>query len=69
MALLLRKDLLHMVSFGMFAHVTDITPKSVEELKNLHHLKLDSINIGIETTHDQTLERMNKGYHASDILE
>lgn len=58
-----------MVSFGMFAHVTDITPKSVEELKNLHHLKLDSINIGIETAHDQALEQMNKGYHASDILE
>lgn len=58
-----------MVSFGMFARVTDITPKSVEELKNLRHMKLDSINIGIETTHDPTLERMNKGYHASDILE
>ncbi len=68
-ALLLRKHLPHMVSFGMFARVTDITPKSVEELKNLHHLKLDSINIGIETAHDPTLDRMNKGYHAADILE
>lgn len=68
-ALLLRKYLPHMVSFGMFARVTDITPKSVEELKNLHHLKLDSLNIGIETAHNPTLERMNKGYHASDILE
>jgi radical SAM superfamily enzyme YgiQ (UPF0313 family) len=68
-ALLLRKYLPHMVSFGMFARVTDITPKSVEELKNLHHLKLDGINIGIETAHDPTLDRMDKGYHASDILE
>lgn len=68
-ALLLRKYLPHLVSFGMFARVTDIAPKSVEELKNLHHLKLDSINIGIETAHDPTLERMNKGYHAADILE
>ena len=66
-ALLLRKYLPHMVSFGMFARVTDITPKSVEELKNLRHLKLDCINIGIETAHDPTLDRMNKGYHASDI--
>ena len=57
-----------MASSGMFARVTDISPKSVEELKNLHYLKLDSINIGIETAHDPTLERMNKGYHASDIL-
>ena len=68
-AILLRKYLPDMVSFGMFARVTDITPKSVEELKNLRHMKLDSINIGIETAHDPTLERMNKGYHASDILE
>ncbi len=68
-ALLLRKYLPHLVSFGMFARVTDIVPKSVEELKNLHHLKLDNINIGIETAHDPTLERMNKGYRAVDILE
>lgn len=67
-ALLLRKYLPYMVSFGMFARVTDIAPKSVEELKNLRHMKLDSINIGMETAHDPTLERMNKGYHASDIL-
>ena len=68
-AILLRKYLPHLVSFGMFARVTDIAPKSVEELKNLRHMKLDSINIGIETAHDPTLERMNKGYHAKDILE
>lgn len=67
-AILLRKYLPHMVSFGMFARVTDITKKSVEELKNLRHMKLDSINIGMETAHDPTLERMNKGYRASDIL-
>lgn len=67
-AILLRKYLPNMVSFGMFARVTDITKKSVEELKNLRHMKLDSINIGMETAHDPTLERMNKGYRASDIL-
>ncbi len=68
-AILLRKYLPHLVSFGMFTRVTDIASKSVEELKNLRHMKLDSINIGIETAHDPTLERMNKGYHANDILE
>lgn len=67
-AILLRKHLPYMVSFGMFARVTDITPKRVEELKNLRHMKLDNINIGMETAHDPTLERMNKGYRASDIL-
>ena len=67
-AILLRKYLPHLVSFGMFARVTDIAPKSIEDLKNLRHMKLDSINIGIETAHDPTLERMNKGYRATDIL-
>ncbi len=68
-AILLRKYLPDMVSFGMFARVTDIASKSVEELKNLRHMKMDNINIGMETAHDPTLERMNKGYRASDITE
>ncbi len=68
-AILLRKYLPEMVSFGMFARVTDIASKSVEELKNLHHMKMDNINIGMETAHNPTLERMNKGYHAVDILK
>ncbi len=68
-AILLRKYLPEMVSFGMFARVTDIASKSVEELKNLRHMKMDNINIGMETAHNQTLERMNKGYQAADILE
>lgn len=67
-AILLRQYLPDMVSFGMFARVTDIAPKSIEELKNLRHMKLDNINIGIETAHNPTLDRMNKGYRASDIL-
>lgn len=68
-AVLLRRYLPEMVSFGMFARVTDIESKSVDELKNLRHMKMDNINIGMETAHDLTLDRMNKGYHASDILE
>ncbi len=68
-AILLRKYLPEMVSFGMFARVTDIASKSVEELKNLRHMKMDNINIGMETAHNPTLERMDKGYQAADILE
>ncbi len=68
-AILLRKYLPEMVSFGMFARVTDIASKSVEELKNLRHMKMDNINIGMETAHNPTLERMSKGYQATDILE
>lgn len=68
-AILLRNNLPEMVSFGMFSRVSDITTKSVEELKNLRQMKLDNINIGMETAHDPTLEYMNKGYRSSDILE
>ncbi len=68
-AILLRRYLPEMVSFGMFARVTDIAPKSVEELRHLRHMKLDNINIGMETAHDATLDFMNKGYRAADILE
>lgn len=68
-AILLRKYLPDMVSFGMFARVSDIAPKSVEELRNLRHMKLDNINIGMETAHNPTLSRMNKGYQAEDILK
>ncbi|MDE7134922.1 MAG: radical SAM protein, partial [Rikenellaceae bacterium] len=68
-AVLLRKYLRHMESFGMFARVTDIAPKTVEQLRNLRHLRLDGINIGIETGDDETLARMNKGYVAADIIE
>lgn len=67
-AILLRKYLTEMVSFGMFARITDIATKSVEELKILRHMKLDSINIGLETAHDPTLARMEKGYNAAEIL-
>lgn len=68
-AILLRKYLPEIVSFGMFARVTDIAPKTVEELKNLRHMRLDNINIGVETAHNPTLLRMNKGYQADDILK
>lgn len=44
-ALLLRKYLPKLESFGMFARVTDIASKSVEELKNLRHMRLSRIPI------------------------
>lgn len=68
-AVLLRKYLPEMVSFGMFSRVTDISSKSIEELRNLRHMKMDNINIGMETAHNPTLDKMNKVYHSTDILE
>ena len=49
--------------------VTDIKNKTVEELKKLKELGLREISLGVEIGDDWTLDRINKGYHASDILE
>lgn len=53
----------------MFARISDIKPKTVEELKNLRHLGFDGISIGTESGDDNTLAVMNKGYTANDIIE
>ncbi len=54
-------------TIGCFSRVTDITPKSIFELKYLHSLGYDGIIIGTETGDDETLTFMRKGYKAADI--
>ncbi len=49
--------------------VTDISGKTVEQLKNLKELGLREISLGAESGDDWTLERIKKGYHAEDIVE
>ena len=49
--------------------VTDIRNKTVEELKKMKELGVREISLGVESSDDWTLDRINKGYHASDILE
>lgn len=55
-------------SIGCFARVTDITPKTVEELKELRALGYTGITIGVETGDDEALAFMNKGYTADQII-
>lgn len=69
LGLLIRKYLRYCESIGMFARISDIKSKTVEELKNLRHLGFDSISIGTESGDDDTLAVMNKGYSANDIIE
>ncbi len=69
LGLLIRKYLRYCESIGMFARISDIKPKTVEELKNLRHLGFDSISIGTESGDDETLARMDKGYTGNDIIE
>lgn len=69
LGLLIRRYLRHCESVGMFARISDIKPKTIEELKNLRHLGFDSISIGTESGDDDTLAAMSKGYTADDIVE
>ena len=69
LGLLIRKYLRYCESIGVFARISDIKPKTVEELRNLRHLGFDSISIGTESGDDDTLAMMNKGYTADDIVE
>ena len=49
--------------------VTDLKNKTVDELKKLRDLGMREISLGVESGDDWTLDRINKGYHAADILE
>ncbi len=56
-------------SIGSFARITDITPKTDDELARLSVCGYDGLTIGIETGDDDALHFMNKGYTSSDILK
>lgn len=49
--------------------VTDLRDKTVEQLRSLKNLGMREISLGIESGDDWTLDRVNKGYHAEDIIE
>lgn len=49
--------------------VTDLNNKTVEQLRSLKELGMREISLGVESGDDWTLDRINKGYHAEDILE
>ena len=66
---LVRKYLPSVKSIGSFARITDVTPKSDEELTKLRALGYDGLTIGIETGDDEALRFMNKGYTSADIIE
>lgn len=67
-AVLIRKYFPECETIGSFARITDISLKTDEELHELHRLGYDGITIGVETGHDTTLDFMNKGYEAKDII-
>lgn len=49
--------------------VSDLKNKTVEDLIRLRDLGMKEISLGVESGDDETLNRIEKGYHATDILE
>ncbi|MDO5292274.1 MAG: radical SAM protein [bacterium] len=66
---LIHKYLPKVKNIYMQARVTDLKSKTLEELKILKDKGMKEISLGIESGDDWTLDRINKGYHAEDILE
>lgn len=56
-------------NIGCFARITDISNKSIVELKELRAVGYNRITIGVETGDDDALNFMNKGYTSNDIIE
>ena len=53
----------------MAGRVSDLRNKTVEQLRELKELGLREISLGTESGDDWTLDRVDKGYHAEDIIE
>ena len=53
----------------LVGRVSDLRNKTVDELKKLKELGMREISLGVESGDDWTLDRIQKGYHAEDILE
>ena len=66
---MIRRYIPSIKTIGCFARITDIAPKSDEELTSLHEAGFDGLTVGIETGDDEALRFMNKGYAAADIVE
>ena len=66
---MINKYLPKMEYIYLAGRVTDLKNKTVDELKKLRDLGMREISLGVESGDDRTLDRINKGYHAADILE
>lgn len=66
---LIKKVLPKMEIMYTQGRVSDLKNKTVEELKSLKELGMKEISLGVESGDDATLDMINKGYHAEDILE
>lgn len=53
----------------MAARVTNVRNKTVEQLKILREKGMSEVNLGVESGDDWTLNMIDKGYEATEIIE
>lgn len=63
------KEYLPKANIGMYARITSIKNKSVEELKELRAVGINDLVIGIESGDDDVLKMVNKGYTSEEIIQ
>lgn len=56
------------VNIGMYARITSIFNKTIEDLKVLRQNGINDLVIGIESGDDAVLDMVNKGYTSADII-
>lgn len=65
---LVRKYLPAVDTITMAARVDNLKNKTVEELKELRKLGITNVELGVESGDEWTLQRIEKGYHADEIV-
>lgn len=66
---MIHRYLPHIEDIYTAGRVTDVCNKTAAQLKSLVALGMREVSLGVESGDDWTLDRINKGYHAQDILE
>lgn len=56
-------------TMGMYARISNMRNKTVNDLRELRRLGINGIYIGVESADDAVLARMNKGYGAAEVLD
>lgn len=56
-------------TIAMYANISNIRTKTDEELARMHELKIDELNVGLESGDDEVLRYMNKGYDSKFLSE
>lgn len=54
---------------SMYASISNVKNKSVEQLRELRALGINKLTIGIESGYDDLLKEVNKGYTSADAIE